>query len=67
MCFYFPHVFLFSGKIAPNNDNFMYYYCFPMKTYFLGVFTSLYNGLLEHTSKIIKCKNLTKSALGGVP
>ena len=37
----------------------MYYYCFPMKTvkyrfYFFGVFKSLYNGLLEHTSKIIK-------------
>ena len=44
-------MFLFSGKIAPNNDNFMYYYCFPMKTlkyrFFLGVFTSFYNGLLD--------------------
>ncbi len=53
------YVFLFFGKIAPKNDHFMYYYGFPMKTLkylfnFVGVFTSLYNGLLEYTSKIIK-------------
>ena len=52
-------MFLFFGKIAPNNDNFMYYYGFHMKTLayifnLFGVFTCLYNGLLEYTSKIIK-------------
>ena len=52
-------VFNFFGKIAPNNDSFIYYYGFPMKTLkyifnFVGVFTSLYNILLEYTSKIIK-------------
>ena len=65
-------MFLFSGKIAPNNDNFMYYYCFPMKTlkyrfYFFGVFNPYIMDFWNILQKLKKCKNLTKSALGGVP
>ena len=64
-------MFLFSGKIAPNNDNFMYYYCFPMKTlkyrffffFFLHPYIMDFWNILQ---KLKKCKNLTKSALGGV-
>ena len=53
MCFYF------LGKLPQTMTIFMYYYGFPMKTLkyifnFFGIFTSLYNGLLEYTSKIIK-------------
>ena len=45
---------LIFGKIAPNNDNFIYDYGFPMKTLkniyiFVGVFKSLYNVLVEYT------------------
>ena len=62
-------MFLFSGKIAPNNENFMYYYCFPMKTLKYRFFFFLHPYIMDFWNilqKLKKCKNLTKSALGGV-
>ena len=57
---------LFFEKIAPNNDNFMYYLIW-LKVYIFLVFLHPYiMDFWNILQQFKKCKNLTNSALGGV-